>query len=403
MSETAEERRERRARKEAEIRAKLANEARALNDAIFSGPIMAAQRERDERRLGRMAMARQPNAMVGGAPFDQAMEPFGNRNPWDRDAMATAIGLGELPGGFGAARGGNRAAVPGAAHNNNRAGTRGNAHIPSNADLGRDLSMVCPSCFRPIPLSQMERHVESCPARARNHETREEAGESPPAPPQVQQPREAEQRERQAVSTEGALDRRAVADAAERRLRQQQEQQQQGQDSSQPQQNHRSLAAEAAQRRFSTAQTEATNSDGNQNEQIVEENLDEERSPAAPTSGACVICLEATEQDSPKGGIMCPAGAHFTCDDCFTGHVSSQSSMEPGRLTQRRGRVICPLSQHGCTQDAYPHTDIARRVSEEVFAAYFNACEKAVEARVLTEEQQHAARGQSQEQPPSQT
>jgi hypothetical protein len=194
------------------------------------------------------------------------------------------------------------------------------------------------------------------------------------------------------------MDRRLAAEAAERRLRQQQEAAEEiMQASTEPLQQTENrpshAAADAAERRFLDQKQ-----DGGDDETKAEQ------AGVSPASGnmspvACVICFESIDQDSPKGGIVCPAGYHFTCDDCFSSHVSSQSSMEPGKLTQRRGRVMCPLSHHGCSQDAYPHTDIARRVPEQVFGEYMAACERSVEARVLSEEQQHAAaKGRSNDQ-----
>ncbi|KAJ1474173.1 hypothetical protein T484DRAFT_1911800, partial [Baffinella frigidus] len=84
-------------------------------------------------------------------------------------------------------------------------------------------------------------------------------------------------------------------------------------------------------------------------------------------------------------------GVHFTCNFCLETHVATQAAEDPGKLQGRKGRVLCPLAPQGCEAAPFSHTDLARRVPEEVFARYMRGHELAVEARVVAEVHQAIA------------
>jgi hypothetical protein len=110
----------------------------------------------------------------------------------------------------------------------------------------------------------------------------------------------------------------------------------------------------------------------------------------APQQGVCVICFDTPGQEKQDGGrvgLWCRGGGHFVCNSCLEGYVMSQSAGEvpPSQLAARRGRILCPMAAHGCVDVPYAHTEIARGVSEAVFAGYMEAFARAVEAQVVAQ------------------
>ena len=113
---------------------------------------------------------------------------------------------------------------------------------------------------------------------------------------------------------------------------------------------------------------------------------------ASPSLEACVICMDPAEEAVAQG-ILCPAKSHYTCAECFTGYVTAESLADPGLLARRRGRVLCPLAQHGCVSAPYAHTAVARAVTEDVFDAYMAGCERCAEQRAIAGEAEARAAG----------
>lgn len=338
--DTPEEKSARRVRREAEIRAKLEAEARASNEMMFSGPIAQQQRARDARLRGERGNFEAP-------PLPPPPAAPG------RGAVAASTGALEATtaaGGWRASERGNNSnfAVPEPARRQWIAGGEGwrdaRAAAPAGQPgrlrplpTGREM-VACPMCFRAIPQVEMAAHSAACPARsntardggATGHAGGGEGGEAGEA---------AEGRVDEGKDGEQEVGQEAVVATAEER---------------------RKIAAAAAERRIQHMSLDQPGTEEPGQDAPHETRERAEPAAAAPASlGQCVICMDDAGAVG-RSGILCPSRAHYTCAECFTGHVTAESLADLGLLSRRRGRVLCPLASHGCRADPYAHTAVAR-------------------------------------------
>lgn len=97
----------------------------------------------------------------------------------------------------------------------------------------------------------------------------------------------------------------------------------------------------------------------------------------------CCICFDSFPV---QDGVECsaPDGAdkHFVCNECFSGHVISESKKDIGSLAKRQGNIFCP----SCDESpAFTDVDVARHSSIEAFASYTEGKRKLLEAKLYQE------------------
>ena len=106
---------------------------------------------------------------------------------------------------------------------------------------------------------------------------------------------------------------------------------------------------------------------------------------AAALMRTCQICFDEV---SVTVGIECQgAQKHFTCSDCFSGHVTTESSADPDLLQKRKACVSCPLGRGdlGCDAPSFTDAEVAQCATEEAFSEYSGAKIKLMEQALSRE------------------
>lgn len=114
-----------------------------------------------------------------------------------------------------------------------------------------------------------------------------------------------------------------------------------------------------------------------------EQRRNEERNP----SRKCIVCFEEFRLFD---GVTCPSAEynHFICDGCFSGCVTSQSSIENlDCLGKTECQICCPYRNIECDSGSlFSDSVVAQHVSEDTFKKYSNAkkqvMEKALQASI---------------------
>eukprot|EP00729_Bicosta_minor_P006787 gene6787-23797_t len=102
----------------------------------------------------------------------------------------------------------------------------------------------------------------------------------------------------------------------------------------------------------------------------------------------CCICFDSFPvQDGVECSAPDGADTHFVCNECFSGHVSEESTTEDlGALAQRQGDVFCPYRQHGCADSpAYTDAEVAQHTSVDAFECYTQGKRKLLEMQLVQE------------------
>jgi hypothetical protein len=109
---------------------------------------------------------------------------------------------------------------------------------------------------------------------------------------------------------------------------------------------------------------------------------------AAAKQKMCCICQDDVQQHL---GILC-ASDHFTCNDCFEGHVlhqlprpiQSPDFIELARQNRPDGSMYCPCRSAGsCTAPAFQDSLMATHVQPKTFQDYLTVKMKVGEHRVF--------------------
>jgi multidrug efflux pump subunit AcrA (membrane-fusion protein) len=105
----------------------------------------------------------------------------------------------------------------------------------------------------------------------------------------------------------------------------------------------------------------------------------EERQRLANVSRQCCVCFE---EHRAMDGLACSGPeTHYTCDECFGGHVRSEGSSGE----TRDARVFCPYRRSGCASEAFSDQIVARHVEPDTFQVYMDALKRVTEVRLAKE------------------